>query len=170
MYVLLLLFTRFTRGTVRPLFAYTFPAQAICGDTEEKARKDPHCQLHAQSQTVHYAREVYIHLHTRLNHLYYHWPLERKAVRESLRRQRRKKVGSRLFFPLPYTSQTFSNVLLMAAVEVWLTKEGKHWKHSAEKQWHRECEEKGRGSDREKKKYIFCFYLMVTLQRQVSGV
>lgn len=33
-----------------------------------------------------------------------------------------------------------------------------------------ECEEKGRGSDREKKKYILGFYLMVTLQRQVSCV
>lgn len=33
-----------------------------------------------------------------------------------------------------------------------------------------ECEEKGRGSDREKNKYILGFYLMVTLQRQVSCV
>lgn len=105
-------------------------------ETRRKRREKTHTvsYMHNHKPCTTLERGVYTHLHTRMNHLYCHWPLERKAVRESLRRPRRKKVGSRLFFPLPYTSQTFSNVLL-AAVDVWLTKEGKHWKHSAEKQW-----------------------------------
>lgn len=47
--------------------------------------------------------------------------------------EEKKKWGQTIFSPRLYFTDVFQ-CSFNAAVDVWLTKEGKHWKHSAEKQ------------------------------------
>lgn len=154
---------------MRPLFAYTYPAQAIRGDTEEKARKDPHCQLHAQSQTVHYARErcIYTPSYTNESPLL-SLTLREKSSEGKFEKTEEKKSGVKTIFSPPlYFTDVFQ--CSFGCCRRLAYKGGKALEAQC-RETMTECEEKGRGSDREKNKYILGFYLMVTLQRQVSCV
>lgn len=93
---------------------------------------------------------------------------EKSSEGKSEKTEEEKKWGQTIFSPRLYFTDVFQ-CSFNAAVDVWLTKEGSIGS-TVQRNNDTVSVKEGRGSDREKKKYILGFYLMVTLQRQVSCV
>lgn len=152
---------------MRPLFAYTYPAQAIRGDTEEKARKDPVSYMHNHKPCTTLERGVYTPSYTNESPLL-SLTLREKSSEGKFEKTEEKKSGVKTIFSPPlYFTDVFQ--CSFGCCRRLAYKGGKALEAQC-RETMTECEEKGRGSDREKNKYILGFYLMVTLQRQVSCV